>query len=169
MFFIFNAITSLLGITIGPLFFTLQLLLFVTMFETTRYIVRSITLHWQQLTLAFTLMIFVIYAYSVLTISYFYKDIEINAKMEQDYQYCNYMWECVLFTIDHGLRNGGGIADSTVDIDPARSSKYVSKFFYDVGFFVLINIIALNIIQAIIIDTFADMRDRDDERGKLHR
>jgi hypothetical protein len=46
-------------------------------------------------------------------------------------------------------------------------SKYISKFFYDLIFFMLINVISLNIIFGIIIDTFAAMREANDQRSKL--
>jgi hypothetical protein len=55
-----------------------------------------------------------------------------------------------------------------MSLDPNDSeSKYISKFFYDLIFFMLINVISLNIIFGIIIDTFAAMREANDERGKL--
>ena len=79
------------------------------------------------------------------------------------------MWDCLLYTVNAGLRNGGGISDKTIETDPyADTSRYVAKFGFDVMFFMLINVISLNIIFGIIIDTFAAMRESEDNRGSLN-
>jgi hypothetical protein len=43
---------------------------------------------------------------------------------------------------------------------------WAGKWVIEVSFFLLINIISLNIIFGIIIDTFADLRDQESERNK---
>ena len=63
-----------------------------------------------------------------------------------------------------GLRNGGGIADS-MTVEP-KGSRFYAKNMYDVTFFMIVNVIALNIIFGIIIDTFSQLRDDQHERGK---
>lgn len=62
--------------------------------------------------------------------------------------------------IHQGLRAGGGVGDA-LESPPAHSDLgyYASRVVYDVSFFIIINIIWLNIIFGIIIDTFAELRD----------
>ena len=43
--FLFHAISSILGIVVNPVFYTLQLLLIVFLFDTTAYVVQAITTH----------------------------------------------------------------------------------------------------------------------------
>ena len=57
--------------------------------------------------------------------------------------------------IKKGLRNGGGIGESLISMTFATKDRYFFRFFFDILFFALINIIFLNIIFGIIIDTFA--------------
>lgn len=107
------------------------------------------------------------YAYSLLTAEAFYNSLSTNVG-DSSLKNCNKLWECLMYHLNYGLRSGGGIADVSAAVDPAASSgRYVSKFFYDLIFFILINIISLNIIFGIIIDTFADKRTESDARGKL--
>ena len=42
--------------------------------------------------------------------------------------------------------------------------KYFVRFFYDVSCFIIINVIFMNIIFGIIIDTFAELRDKNTKR-----
>lgn len=42
----------------------------------------------------------------------------------------------------------------------------VGKMVLDVTFFIIINVLYLNIVQGIIIDTFGEMREEIEERSK---
>ena len=65
-----------------------------------------------------------------------------------------------MFLIHYGLRAGGGIGDALQPPPFYTDLTYYSeRFFFDVSFFLMINIIWLNIIFGIIIDTFAELRD----------
>lgn len=63
--------------------------------------------------------------------------------------------------IDKGLRNGGGIGDAILNQEYSIENvwPYVVRFFYDLFFFASINIVFLNIIFGIIVDTFALLRE----------
>ena len=112
--------------------------------------------------MTFILTVFMIYAYSILSVDYF------RFQFGADYppNICNTVYSCFLYSLNLGLRNGGGIADSQ-DIMDIDDPKFNYKLVFDVSFYMLINIISLNIIFGIIIDTFAELRDgqntRDDD------
>jgi hypothetical protein len=68
---------------------------------------------------------------------------------------CQTLWRCFVFSIVYGLRSGGGVADFET---PAVGLRYL----WDFLFFFSLNLIMLNIVFGIIIDTFGEMRqDRD--------
>ena len=67
--------------------------------------------------------------------------------------------------VNLGLRSGGGIADNH-ELYDYENDKFASKTAFDLAFFIFINIIALNIVFGIIIDTFGEMRGAIAERGK---
>jgi len=61
----------------------------------------------------------------------------------------------------YGLRYGGGIGDFFSDMSYLNTSR---KYFYvilvfEVTFFIIVNIMFLNMIFGIIIDTFAELRE----------
>jgi hypothetical protein len=82
--------------------------------------------------------------------------------------YCKTAVSCFLYIISWGLRMGGGIGDIMVSLDlygeNSQISNWVGKWIIEISFFMLINVISLNIIFGIIIDTFADLRDKESER-----
>ena len=67
---------------------------------------------------------------------------------------------CIKTTFDQGIKNGGGIGQYLdASKDKSLASNYIaSRFFFDDLFNIIIMIIMMNIIQGIIIDTFAVLR-----------
>jgi hypothetical protein len=166
--FMTHLLSNIFGLLFDPFFYTIQLMMIVFISTTANYVVKAITTHFKQLSLTMFLAILVMHSYSVLTAGHFWSYIDGNQPGQSGPLRCSYLWECLLFTVNQGLRNGGGISDSTMSLDSSDSeSKYISKFFYDLIFFMLINVISLNIIFGIIIDTFAAMREANDQRSKL--
>jgi hypothetical protein len=164
--FSFYIICSFLGIFIQPFFFSLMLLMIVSLSTTMNYVVKAITTHADQLIQTVVLMVMVIYCYAVLSAEYFFDKLSSNQPQERFYN-CTHLWECLTYVFNNGLRYGGGIGDATVSVNPTTSlGTYMGKFFFDVGFFFLINVISLNIIFGIIIDTFADMRQKNEDKGR---
>jgi hypothetical protein len=166
--FMTHLLSNIFGLLFDPFFYTIQLMMIVFISTTANYVVRAITTHFKQLSLTMFLAILVMHSYSVLTAGHFWSYIDGNQPGQSGPLRCSYLWECLLFTVNQGLRNGGGISDSTMSLDSNDSeSKYISKFFYDLIFFMLINVISLNIIFGIIIDTFAAMREANHQRSKF--
>jgi len=59
------------------------------------------------------------------------------------------------------MRNGGGVGDITEPVHyNDEMEKYIIKLCHDATFQIIINIICLNIIFGIIVNTFAEMRDQ---------
>lgn len=141
-------------------FFVLSfnLLLIINISRTTKYVIQSITLHFDQLILTLIMTMFVIFSFTILIAEYYTETLD-NAE-----NLCTHLDTCYIFTVNWGLRNGGGIADSMI-VQP-KGTKYLGKSIHDVLFFMIVNVIALNIIFGIIIDTFSQLRDEQQERGK---
>lgn len=56
------------------------------------------------------------------------------------------------------MKFGGGISDILfLEVD-IKSAHFWARFFFDLTFFILIQLIFLNIFSGIIIDTFSEMR-----------
>jgi inositol 1,4,5-triphosphate receptor type 3 len=76
--------------------------------------------------------------------------------------------------IDYGIRSGGGIGDVLPMISYQREPTYFyGKFFYVVIFHIMVILVLGNVFLGIIVDTFADLRDKnqskeDDKRFKCY-
>jgi hypothetical protein len=70
---------------------------------------------------------------------------------------CVTMFQCYLSTVNWGLRMGGGFGDKIVveSFNNNNRGRYYLSVIIELTAFSLINIIFLNIIFGIIIDTFA--------------
>jgi hypothetical protein len=76
--------------------------------------------------------------------------------------FCTSSLQCYLFMIDYGVRNGGGIGDVLPMISYKNSTAFFyGKFFYNLFFYILIIMVLGNIFLGIIVDTFADLRDKN--------
>ena len=83
-------------------------------------------------------------------ISDFYYD---TLDIDDGFQICKDLYTCFIFMINWGLRNGGGIGDS-MKFQPVNN-RFYPKSIFDLSFFMVVNVISLNIIFGIIIDTFS--------------
>lgn len=70
---------------------------------------------------------------------------------------CTRVYSCFLFTLNQGLRAGGGIGD-VMAFQGDAVPTYTARLFFDLTFFVIVTVILMNVIFGIIIDTFADLR-----------
>ncbi len=161
MNYMLHIIFTILGMEVTIFAMALNLLLIVNISKTTKFVLTSITLHWDQLVQTLILAFFVIYAYSMVIGSTLRE--QINPDLNTP---CDTLVECFFFTINLGLRNGGGIAESLSDVK--KDLKFGVRSVFDVTFFLLINVISLNIIFGIIIDTFSQLRDDQNARGRLN-
>ena len=64
--------------------------------------------------------------------------------------------------MDYGIRSGGGIGDQIPKISFINSPGYfISGFFYNITFHIIIIWMMTNMFFGIIVDTFADLRENN--------
>jgi len=80
--------------------------------------------------------------------------------------YCHTLTSCFVSTVYNGIRAGGGIGEALGHIS-RKNGHYWIRLFFDLSFFIFVIICLLNIIFGIIIDTFADLRDKRNEFEEL--
>lgn len=138
----------------------------VNISATTKYVIQAITTHYDQLLSTIMLVCIMIFSFSMFA-GQFYGDL-FHPDWVGTIRVCNTLKSCFFTILNLGLRNGGGIAESMLltDINSPKHNFYF-RVLFDIGFFIMVNIISLNIIFGIIIDTFAELRSKQRERGKL--
>ena len=117
-------------------------------------------LHIDQLIQTLILTFFLIFSYTIVISEFYYDTFDIDLTMDL----CSDLYNCFFFISNWGLRNGGGIGDS-MGVE-AVSNRFYPKSIFDISFFMVVNVISLNIIFGIIIDTFSQLRDEQGERSK---
>ncbi|KAF5897541.1 inositol 1,4,5-trisphosphate receptor type 2 isoform X2, partial [Clarias magur] len=79
---------------------------------------------------------------------------------------CDTLFMCIITVLNHGLRNGGGIAD--ILRKPSKDEPmFAARVVYDLLFFFIVIIIVLNLIFGVIIDTFADLRSEKQRKEEI--
>lgn len=151
---------SILGIAGFTLFFSLHLLDVIYRFPSLQNVIMSIVLPRKSLILTFILILILIYLFSIWAFLGFYNFYDGN---------CNSMIMCIKTTFDQGIKNGGGIGQYLDESGgPIANSEIFIRFLFDDLFNIIVMIIMMNIIQGIIIDTFAVLRE-ETERNTADR
>lgn len=145
---------SILGSFYTYFLLTLNLILVVNISRTCKFVIKAITLHADQLITTLVMAFFIIYSYTIIIADNFYESLNLD---EPNPNMCGSLLECFIYTMNLGLRNGGGIAES-MKVEPP-GPNFFGRNMFDLSFFMIINVIALNIIFGIIIDTFSQLRD----------
>lgn len=122
--------------------------------------VKSVTYRFGQLVTTFVLAVFGVYAYAIIQVVW-YRDYFPADGL----QMCDSVYSCTLYSLNLGIRNGGGISDS-MDLMELDNPLFGPKLVFDLSYFMIINIVSMNIIFGIIIDTFAELRDAQNCRDE---
>jgi len=77
---------------------------------------------------------------------------------------CQTLYSCFVYTATYGMRAGGGMGDN-MNIISRNDPDFYTRLYFDMAFYLIINIIFLNIVFGIIVDTFSSMRDEADVRA----
>ena len=159
--FILHFVFTILSKTVNPVFYGLHLVLIVNINTTCKFVIKSVTYRLPQQIWTFVLAVMFVYSYAILQVVYYRKYFGSDYPVGM----CYSIYSCLLYSMDLGIRNGGGIADS-MDLLELEDPNYFSKQFFGLSYFMLINIVSMNIIFGIIIDTFAELRDAQNTRDE---
>ena len=107
----------------------------------------------------FFFLVVVVYIFSFIALQYFNKEYTNEAGFNI---YCDTLSNCLYSTLAYGMRAGGGIGDD-LEQPVITDAHYRPRYWFDFLFFIIVNIVLLNILFGIIIDSFADKRAQDAE------
>lgn len=167
MTFVFHIVMMILGINLSIGFMGLDLLAIINLTETFRYVLKSITIHFDQLIATYILGIIIMYVYSVFIHTYFFDSFDNleprvrTSPLLPEETACLNLVRCFWAVINDAFKNGNGVrplmkGESFLN---ENYNFYYARLFIELSFFLIINITLLNIIFGITIETFANMRD----------
>lgn len=159
-----HVVFSLFGVFYSRVFHALHLLMFIFISKSIQRVLYAIVKNIKEMVLIFVFAVFLIYIYSIITLINYSDGFRTDETRGLDI--CRTLWGCFFNILDLGLRNGGGIAES-MSILYTTHYRFIPKILFDISFFILINVIALNMVFGIIIDTFSEMRESNENKSMV--
>lgn len=159
--FLFHIIMVALGLGLSYGFFGIDLCAIISLSPTMQYIIRSVTEHGRQLISTLVLAAIIMFAYGIFVNIYFID------YLASDYsENCSSLAECYFLILDRAFRNGEGVG-GLINIPYFGSGGgdviYYFTLILNLSFFLLINTVFLNVILAVLVDTFSELRGKSDE------
>jgi len=167
---IFFCSCSIAGAFIHPLIFTVHLFDWILNDATVQLVLESVTLHIDKLWQTMVLLLIFDYAWAVLGYVFVWN-------WHADYtKTCGTLYQCFLTYFAEGLKSDG-ISDAlrdtmSDDMYPRHiwdQPALMGVILWDFAYFVWVVLILVAIVTGVIIDTFGELRDADNEnRERLH-
>ena len=149
--------TCVLAFVHNLTWFALPLVLVMRKSDTLQHVFQAVTLHSRGLFMTGLLAVVMNYFFTLIAVVMF------PTQMSEGEARCSGVWQCFAISVTSGVRAGGGIGDLMTppswDDDPMMLRRL-----FDLTYFVVIIFMLMNIAQAIIIDTFAELRASRDAR-----
>ena len=162
---VFEFLFSLIGALLknGEIIYAFLLLPIMHLNKILKNIIISLKLFYSELSLTFFFMVVIIYIFSNFAFFFFNGDYEKTIEYKDD-NLCKTLVFCFLNAMDSGLRARGGIGDSGRSISfLTNKNHYLKRIIMDDIFFIIIVIIAIDIVFGIIIRGFSKLRDEDEK------
>ena len=167
-FFVVYCAISFLGILISDVFYSFHLLSIINRIPTLKNVIRSVTLKSQQLIMTSLLMLIAIYIFSVFGFNFMY-DMYYN---EQTHRFvpskkgevgCSTMLQCLITTLNYGLRIEGGFGDYLTGKSYYDKSGFYSTVVFSILFYFIISVVLKETLFGIIVDTFGELEEEKKE------
>lgn len=144
---------SILGLTVHPFFFSAHLADAMYRFPSLQNVVKAIYIPWKSLVLTLVFILVIVYLFSV------WAYVRLSEHFVGN---CDSLLLCFATVFDKGFKNSGGIG-MWLDLvyPPIPGEVHIERFFFDNLFTIILLWIMMNIIQGIIIVTFAVVREID--------
>jgi inositol 1,4,5-triphosphate receptor type 3 len=158
--FLYHLLCVALGLAVSPQFYSFGLLAILNVSEPMRYVTQAVLKHIKQLAMVVLLALIGIFVYSNLNFYYFDQSFQtVTLKNGKTENLCDSLSRCFFTAINEGLRDSSGIGGSMFMESYSGGGTYFFLILtLKITFFLIINVIFLNIVFGIIIDTFEELR-----------
>ena len=148
------------------LFLVFEILFIVNIVPTLTDILKAIRIKYLHIILVLLFDFLIIYIFMWFGFFFFknffvYDDIlESSSGSSISEGFCYSSVQCYLYYISAGTRSGGGIGEAIKNVSYQKDVKmFFGRFFHDIFFFFIVNLVLGNVFLGIIIDTFGELRD----------
>lgn len=160
-----------LGFLVNPLFYPFLLPpSLIRREETLRNVIKSVTKNAYSILQTGFFGLLIILLYTIITYNFFRDDFVIDMDDGSNYRPClRTLWECYVAHVNYGLRDGGGIGERIRDIRLDSSIWNVLAVLYILSFFLVVNLLILQLVYCIIVDSFATLRGEKHSKEEILR
>lgn len=138
--------------------------------ETLRNVIKSVTKNAYSILMTGFLGLTFILCYSIVTYSWYAEEFVIDLPDGSLYKPClNTLCECFVAHVNYGLRDGGGIGDRIRDFRLDPTGLNVLLILDILSFFLVVNLMILQLVYCIIVDTFATLRGDKQKKEEVLR
>lgn len=145
-------IFSVLGIFTHPFYFSLLLLDILYKYPSLQNVVKSFLVPRKALLLTFCLMVVLMYMFAILGYMFFQDDFNHS---------CATLFWCTITLWDASFKSSGMIGGSINQFEDG--DFHTSRFFYDNIYNILLDVIIMGVVEGLIIDTFAMLREEQEK------
>ena len=165
--FLLSIILNILFLLLNNyLFLVIEILFIANIVPTLSDILKAIRIKYLHIILVLLFDFLIVYVFSWLGF-FFFQDFFVYDEILESSSgslisegFCYSSVQCYLYYISLGTRSGGGIGDSISAVSYQKDVKmFIARFFHDMLFFIIVNLILGNVFLGIIIDTFGELRD----------
>jgi len=149
-YFLYTAL-AVAGVMRVYLAFTFHLLDVIVRDPTTRDVINAVVYPANQLLMTLRLMVCIVFIFTYIIFIAFPDDFIDDE--------CNHLGTCFIATLN-GLRATAGVGEDLKTYYPGQDMGkwFLRGFVFDMTYFVIVNIVLINVIFGIIIDTFGELR-----------
>ena len=160
-----------LGFLVNPLFYPFLLPpSLIRREETLRNVIKSVTKNAYSILMTGFLGLIIILLYTIVVYLFFSHDFVIDMDDGSAYRPClGTLWECYVAHVNYGLRDGGGIGERIRDIRLDLTTLNVLRICFIVSFFLVVNLLILQLVYCIIVDSFATLRSEKHSKEEILR
>ncbi|EGR27735.1 MIR domain protein [Ichthyophthirius multifiliis] len=151
---------SIIGTFYHPFFFTFHLTEILIRFPTLKSVIMAVWGPKKQLALTYMLYLIFVWFFSLIAFQFFNGEKDLKGE-------CNQMIYCYMLLIDQTFKSNGGIGGyilSTFDNEGQDDIYRWERLLFDNGFLIIVVIIIVQIVAGIIIDTFSNLREQENEK-----
>lgn len=164
-------IVCTLGFLSNPLFYPFLLPpSLIRREETLRNVIKSVTKNAYSILMTGFLGLIIILLYTIIDYLFFGEDFVIDLDDGTNYRPClGTLWECYVAHVNYGLRDGGGIGERIRDTRLDLTMLNILRIVCIMSFFLVVNLMILQLVYCIIVDTFATLRGEKQQKEEVLR
>jgi hypothetical protein len=163
IFSVIYFIFAILGVTVSPYFYCLHLFQIVVR---SSYLKLAVTALYKNVVTIFLLLVMLVngvYVFSIFSFLFFQSSYDFANQTGTGGAFCNTLWECTFTNLYYGVPVAGGLIQFFPALNDQTDTLRPGWLVFQVLFFFYVGPIVLNMVLAVIVDTFGDLRDRNKE------